>query len=143
MVWQETVNLPTRVTTGSIPVTSTNRIVSSVGRASALHAECRQFETVTMHQIFQKDYMNYKPLHDKVLVIENEKPTETESGIFLGEARGDENTRAGTVLAIGPEVTEVKVGDIVYPMWTKSKVVKDGDVYMGIISQEDILAVEE
>ena len=50
MVWQETVNLPTRVTTGSIPVTSTNRIVSSVGRASALHAECRQFETVTMHQ---------------------------------------------------------------------------------------------
>jgi co-chaperonin GroES (HSP10) len=37
----------------------------------------------------------------------------------------------------------VKVGDIVYPMWTKSKVVKDGDKYMGIISQEDILAVEE
>ena len=55
MVWQETVNLPTRVTTGSIPVTSTNRIVSSVGRASALHAECRQFETVTMHQIFRKN----------------------------------------------------------------------------------------
>jgi co-chaperonin GroES (HSP10) len=87
--------------------------------------------------------MIYRPLHDKVLVIENEKPTETVSGIFLGEARGDENTRAGTVLAIGPEVTEVKVGDVVYPMWTKSKVVKEGDLYMGIISQEDILAVEE
>ena len=26
------------------------RVVSSVGRASALHAECRQFETVTTHQ---------------------------------------------------------------------------------------------
>ena len=25
------------------------RVVSSVGRASALHAECRQFETVTTH----------------------------------------------------------------------------------------------
>ena len=25
-------------------------VVSSVGRASALHAECRQFETVTTHQ---------------------------------------------------------------------------------------------
>ena len=87
--------------------------------------------------------MIYRPLHDKVLVIENEKPTETVSGIFLGEARGDENTRAGTVLAVGPEVTEVKVGDVVYPMWTKSKVVKEGDLYMGIISQEDILAVEE
>ena len=28
-----------------------NRVVSSVGRASALHAECRQFEPVTTHQI--------------------------------------------------------------------------------------------
>jgi len=27
------------------------RVVSSVGRASALHAECRQFEPVTTHQI--------------------------------------------------------------------------------------------
>ena len=27
-----------------------NWVVSSVGRASALHAECRQFETVTTHQ---------------------------------------------------------------------------------------------
>ena len=143
MVWQETVNLPTHVTIGSIPIISTNRIVNSVGRVPALHAGCREFESLTMHQIFQKAYMNYKPLHDKVLVIENEKPTETESGIFLGEARGDENTRAGTVLAVGPEVTEVKVGDVVYPMWTKSKVVKEGDKYMGIISQEDILAVEE
>jgi len=87
--------------------------------------------------------MNYKPLHDKVLVIENEKPKETASGIYLGEARADENTRAGTVLAIGPDVTEVKVGDVVYPMWTKAKVVKEGDLYMGIISQEDILAVAE
>jgi len=50
MVWQRTVNPSTHVTTGSIPVISTNRIVSSVGRASALHAECRQFETVTMYQ---------------------------------------------------------------------------------------------
>ena len=87
--------------------------------------------------------MNYKPLHDKVLVIENEKPKETASGIFVGEARMDDNTRAGTVLAIGPDVYEVKVGDVVYPMWTKAKVVKEGDLYMGLVSQEDILAVAE
>jgi co-chaperonin GroES (HSP10) len=89
--------------------------------------------------------MNYKPLHDKVLVIENEKPKETASGIYLGDARGDENTRAGTVLAVGPDVTEVAVGDVVYPMWTKAKVVKDNDLFLGILSQDDILAkvVEE
>ena len=29
------------------------RILSSVGRASALHAECRQFEPVRIHQIIR------------------------------------------------------------------------------------------
>ena len=29
------------------------RVVSSVGRASALHAECRQFEPVTTHQDYE------------------------------------------------------------------------------------------
>ena len=28
------------------------RVVSSVGRASALQAECRQFEPVTTHQVY-------------------------------------------------------------------------------------------
>lgn len=96
-----------------------------------------------MHHLLKDCMKNYKPLRDKVLVIENEKPKETASGIYLGEARADENTRAGTVLAIGPDVTEVKVGDIVYPMWTLAKVVKEGELYMGLISQDDILAVAE
>ena len=30
------------------------RVVSSVGRASALHAECRRFEPVTTHQEFTR-----------------------------------------------------------------------------------------
>jgi len=87
--------------------------------------------------------MNYIPLNNKVLVIENEKPTETKGGIFIGDARENDNTRAGTVLAIGPNVTDVKVGDIVYPMWTKAKAIKEGDLYMGLISEDEILAVEE
>jgi hypothetical protein len=53
MVWQETVNLPTYVTIGSIPITSTNRIVNSVGRVSALHAGCREFESLTMHHLIE------------------------------------------------------------------------------------------
>ena len=50
MVWQETVNLPTYVTAGSIPATSTISVVNSVGRVPALHAGCREFESLTMHQ---------------------------------------------------------------------------------------------
>jgi hypothetical protein len=38
---------------GSSPTWSTKYgAVSSVGRVSALHAECRRFEPVTAHQLF-------------------------------------------------------------------------------------------
>ena len=32
------------------------RVVSSVGRASALHAECRRFDPVTTHQFLAHDF---------------------------------------------------------------------------------------
>jgi len=87
--------------------------------------------------------MNYRPLRDNVLLIEKEKPVETESGIYLGDAKADHNNRAGIVLAIGPEVTEVNVGDEVYPMWSKGTTIKEGDEYMAMMSVENILAVVE
>jgi co-chaperonin GroES (HSP10) len=87
--------------------------------------------------------MNYLPLHNKVWVIESEKATVTEAGIYLGDARIDENLRSAVVQAVGPDVREVKVGDVVYVMWAKVRVIKQGDVYGGIISEEDILAVLE
>lgn len=87
--------------------------------------------------------MSYLPLHNKVWVIESEKPTETAAGIFLGDARVDDSLRSAIVQAIGPEVQEIKVGDVVYVMWAKVHVIKQGDVYGGIISEDDILAVLE
>ena len=93
--------------------------------------------------LIKKDFMNYKPLRNNVLLIEKEKPVETESGIYLGDAKADHNNRAGIVLAIGPEVTEVQVGDEVYPMWSKGTTIKEGDEYMAMMSVENILAVVE
>jgi co-chaperonin GroES (HSP10) len=87
--------------------------------------------------------MNYKPLRDNVLVIDTEKPEETDSGIYLGKAKSDNSTKTATVLAVGPDVTEVKVDDVVYIVWSNAKVVKDGDQYLGVISENDILAVAE
>lgn len=88
--------------------------------------------------------MIVQPLKDKVLVAENKTSDKTtETGIILDGANSVRDSRAGTVLAIGPDVTEVAVGDVVYLDWTKGSVVKVGDAQRVIIKVEHIVAVLE
>lgn len=86
--------------------------------------------------------MNIQPLKDKVLVAENNRQATTQSGIIL-DSQGTGESKSGTVLAIGPDVTDVKVGDVIYLMWNKAQIVKVGDAQRVIIKQEDIVAVLE
>ena len=86
--------------------------------------------------------MNIQPLHDKVLIAENKRESTTTSGIIL-DSQGVGESKSGTVLAIGPDVTDVKVGDVIYLMWNKAQIVKVGDAQRVIIKQEDIVAVLE
>lgn len=86
--------------------------------------------------------MEVKPLKNKVLVAENKRENTTESGIIL-EGAGFDQSKNGTVLAIGPDVTEVKVGDVIYLEWNKAQVVKVGDVQRVIIEDKYIVAVLE
>jgi co-chaperonin GroES (HSP10) len=83
--------------------------------------------------------MNIRPMHDKVLVAENAKDTTTESGIILG-GRNIDSPKA-TVIAIGPDVTEVNVGDVVLLDWSKASAVKVDGVQRAIVKQEHIIAV--
>lgn len=66
-----------------------------------------------------------QPLHNKVLVKRIPGEKTTASGIVL--QRSDEVDRA-EVLAIGPQVDEVSVGDIVLLDWNKT--IKAGDNYL-------------
>lgn len=86
--------------------------------------------------------MEVKPLKKMVLIAENKREQATESGIIIGE-RGTGDIAKATVLAIGDEVTEVKVGDIVLPEWAKSSVVKIDGVQRAMIKEEFIIAVVE
>ena len=86
--------------------------------------------------------MNIQPLHDKVLIAENKRESTTTSGIIL-DSQGVGESKSGTVLAIGPDVTDVQVGDVIYLMWNKAQIVKVGDAQRVIIKQEDIVAVLE
>ena len=69
-----------------------------------------------------EDTMNIKPLHDKVLIERIENVKETASGIILKHSEEPDRAK---VLAVGPDVTEVQVGDVVQPDWGKAAAVQD------------------
>ena len=87
--------------------------------------------------------MIVNPLKKNVLVAENKRENTTDSGIVIQGAEGLGESKTGKVLAIGDEVTDVKVGDTIYLMWNKAKLVKIDGAQRVIISQDDIVAVLE
>ena len=72
-----------------------------------------------------EDIMNIKPLGNRIVVERIEASKETESGIIL---RSTPDPDKAKVLAIGPNVNEVEVGDIVLLNWNAAT--KSGDHYV-------------
>jgi co-chaperonin GroES (HSP10) len=87
--------------------------------------------------------MQFKPLKDKVLVAENNSEVKSESGIILDNANSVRESKTGTVLAIGPDVTEVQVGDKILLDWSKASVVKIDDAQRVVLKEADIVAILE
>lgn len=87
--------------------------------------------------------MEIKPLKKKVLIAENNTERKTESGIVLEGVKSMKETPIATVLAIGPDVTLVKVGDVILPDWSKASVVKVNNSQRAMIDEENIIAVVE
>jgi len=83
------------------------------------------------------------PLKKKVLVAENKVEQVTESGIILEGTTSNRESKRGTVLAVGPEVTLVKVGDVILLEWAKAQVVKIDDAQRVIVDEDNIVAVFE
>jgi co-chaperonin GroES (HSP10) len=77
-----------------------------------------------------------KPLHNKVIVERIPGETVTESGIVLH--RSNEVDRA-KIIAVGPDVKEVSVGEIVLLDWNKT--VKAGEYF--VITEDNIVFVYE
>jgi co-chaperonin GroES (HSP10) len=71
-----------------------------------------------------------RPLQDKIIVERIVTEKQTASGIILKSS--DEPDRA-KVVAIGPDVTEVEVGDVVLLNWNAA--IKSGDNYAIRIDQ--------
>lgn len=80
-----------------------------------------------------------KPLADRVVAVREEAKTTTASGLYLPES-AKETPAAVKVIAVGPQVTQIKVGDlIVYKDYTPTNL-KINDTEYLIINEEDVLA---
>jgi chaperonin GroES len=61
-----------------------------------------------------------KPLADRIVAVREEAESKTASGLYLPEAAKEQSTLA-KVVAVGPEVKYLKVGDrIIYKQYAQS-----------------------
>lgn len=81
-----------------------------------------------------------KPLGDRIVAVLEAAETKTASGLFLPDS-AKEKSLVATVVAVGKDTKEVKVGDrIVYKEYTPTELKTGGKEFL-IIKEEDVLAV--
>ena len=85
--------------------------------------------------------MNFKPLGDRVLVERVEESTTTASGIIIPDNAKEKPSEA-KVLAIGNDVEDVKVDDIVvFGKYSGTEITLDSKEYL-ILEVSDILGIK-
>jgi chaperonin GroES len=95
--------------------------------------------------------MNFRPLHDRIVVKRADSPTKTAGGIVIPDTAG-EKPREGEVIAAGPggrdeagklTSVDVKKGDkVIFGQWSGTEVKIDGKELL-IMKESDILGVLE
>jgi chaperonin GroES len=95
--------------------------------------------------------MNFRPLHDRVVIRRVEEDERTRGGIIIPDT-AKEKPQRGEVLAVGPGARDesgqvrpldVKPGDrILFGKWSGSEVILDGEELL-IMKESDILGVLE
>ncbi len=84
--------------------------------------------------------VKFKPLKGRIFVSYSEEAERTAGGLYIPDA-AKEKPQKGSVEAIGSEVKEIKVGDVVlFDKYSGSKVSIDGRDYL-IIKDEDVLGI--
>lgn len=86
--------------------------------------------------------MKFKPLKDRVFIKFSEEIEKTSGGIFVPDV-AKEKPQKGIVEAVGKEVKEVKVGNLIlFDKYSGSKITMDNVDYL-ILKEEDILGIIE
>ncbi|MEI7539353.1 MAG: co-chaperone GroES [Candidatus Saccharibacteria bacterium] len=80
-----------------------------------------------------------KPLADRVVAVREEVQAKTTSGLYLPDNVKEKSVIA-KVVAVGPKVTSLKIGDrIVYKEYSTTDLKIDNKDYL-IVKEEDVLA---
>lgn len=80
-----------------------------------------------------------KPLADRLLAVREQAQTKTASGLYLPDSSKEKPVIA-SVVAIGPDVKTLKVGDrIVYKEYATTELKVDTQEYL-IVKEDDVLA---
>jgi chaperonin GroES len=103
------------------------------------------------HQIFGEYRMNFRPLHDRVVVRRIEAEEKTKGGIIIPDT-AKEKPQEGEIVAVGPGARDeagkivaldVKAGDrILFGKWSGTEVRIDGQDLL-IMKESDIMGVIE
>jgi chaperonin GroES len=103
------------------------------------------------HQIFGEYRMNFRPLHDRVVVRRIEAEEKTKGGIIIPDT-AKEKPQEGEIVAVGPGARDeagkvvaldVKAGDrILFGKWSGTEVRIDGQDLL-IMKESDIMGVVE
>jgi len=83
-----------------------------------------------------------KPIKSNVIVELIEKEKVTSGGIILQKADPTEANR-GLVVAIGPEVTDIVLGQEVLPNWNAAKKMKFEEQNLYVVDEEEIVLIFE
>lgn len=86
--------------------------------------------------------MNIKPLKDRVACVRLKKETKTASGIVLTKEDSAEVDQA-EVVAIGPNVTLVEIGQKILINWNKVAVATIDGIPTYLVAEEDVVGIFE
>jgi len=89
----------------------------------------------------QQSNFPIKPIKSRIVVSMIEKETVTAGGIILTKADREEANRA-KVLAIGPDVEYVKVGDTILPDWNTAQKFKLEEQYY-FVEEDNVVMIFE
>lgn len=85
----------------------------------------------------------FKPTRKNVLIAQVARKTTTDSGLIIEGARSVLDNETAKVVAIGPEVTMVNIGDELLVQWEKGSVITLNGEQRVVINEDYIVAVLE
>jgi co-chaperonin GroES (HSP10) len=83
--------------------------------------------------------MKIKPIGKKLAVVKLKSETQTDSGIFI--AKGIDSFDKAKVIAVGPDVQGVLVGETVLINWNKASQTTVDSIPVYIIVEDEVVGV--